>query len=324
MPTEANVNGALDMGVSPDAGGRDFHSIIDGALDGSIKALVVAGDNPMLLTPNRPRVEQALAKLDCLIVIDQVPSETAQRAHVALAAAPAYSTSGTSTNADRRVQRLRPAMSVPGDARPGWQIIAELAAKLASGGEAKFDYATPDEVTNEIAEKLPLYASFRADRLVDWSHGRAVDRDNAGPVAFQAVEQRAAVPVDGQLTLLTGRTLYTSLEGAAIRSPDADKLHREEGVFLNQYDARDRQLQEGDVVVLRRESAEVTTAVRLTNAIPRGMAFVPLYYDGGIVNTLLPSENGSMALPRVTIAKQGSPGNEQAAASNPAPAAGPA
>jgi len=109
---------------------------------------------------------------------------------------------------------------------------------------------------------------------------------------------------NGDVALLTGRTLFTSLEGAAIHSPEADKLHREEAVFVNQYDANELGIAAGEEVVLRNGSAELAIRAALSNAIPRGAVFVPAYYDGGAVTALLPSENGATAVPRVTLAKK--------------------
>ena len=294
------------MGVSPADGGFDFNGVVQGALNGTIKALVVAGDNPLLLAPGRARIEEALGKLDFLLVIDQLLTETAERAHVVLADAPSYAKTGTFTSADRRVQRVRAAMSVPGDARPAWSTLTSLARLVAAklNVDAPFQYESADDVTNDIAQSVPRYGRFRGAGLVDWSHARAVDEALPEKIALQSVAATPYVAPNGEVTLLTGRTLYTSLEVAAIRSPEADKLHREEGVFVNQYEALDRQIADGEQVVLRSGATELLLKVHLTNAVPRGAVFVPLYYDGGIINTLMPAENGTAALPRVTLEKK--------------------
>ena len=79
---------------------------------------------------------------------------------------------------------------------------------------------------------------------------------------------------------------------------------------MNQYEALDRQIADGEEIILRNGAAELSLKLTLNNAVPRGAVFVPLYYQGGVVNTVMPSENGSTALPRVTIAKKGTPRNE--------------
>jgi len=323
LPTDANVNGARDMGAAPDVGpgrkpvenaGLDFNGIIDGALDGTIKALVVAGDNPLMLAPAKSRVAAALAKLDLLVVIDGLLTDTARQAHVVLADVPPYGKDGTFTNADHRVQRLRAVHAAPGDARPAWQSLAELAKRLASrlAVDAPFDYQEAADVTEEITRVVPGYDRFHFYGYLGWGKGRAVSDAPPDTIKLQQVNGPPAPPGgNGDVALLTGRTLYTSLEGAAIHSPDADKLHREEGVFVNQYDAAELGIAMGDQIVLKNGSAQLSLPAILTTAVPRGSIFIPQLYDGGAVASLLPPENGTLAVPRVTLSKPGASGTTQ-------------
>ena len=317
LPGEANVHGARDMGVTPDLGpgrkpvegevGLDFNGIIEGARAGEIKALVVMGDNPLMFAPARGIVQEALSKLDFLLVIDQLLTDTAQQAHVVLADAPTYSKDGTFTNADRRVQRLRAAQAVPGEARPAWQSLSELAKRLGErlGTKVSFPYQEATDVTDEIADKVRGYGRFRAYGFFGWGKERAVSDTLPEQVALQHV---AAIPEppspNGEVALLTGRTLYTSLEGAALRSPEADKLGREQGVLINQYDATELGIAMGDEVALQNGTSELGLKAILTTTVPRGAVFVSSCYDGGAVGALLPQENGSTAVPRVRLSKK--------------------
>ena len=315
LPTEANVNGARDMGVGPSIGpgrapvtgeaGADFNGIIDRARKGEIKALVILEDDPILFAAGRGHVQEALAKLDLLVVIDQLLTQTAEQAHVVLADVPAYGKDGTVTSADRRVQRLRAAHAAPGDARAAWQSLTELAKRVKSrlGGDARFDYTEAGDVTDEIAARVPGYERFRAFGFFGWGKARAVGDEQPAQIRLQAVATPEAQPKNGTVALLVGRTLYTSLEGAALRSPEADKLHREEGVLINQYDASELGIAQGDEVTLKNGSADLRLTATLTVSVPRGAVFVPSLYDGGAVAALLPQENGSTAVPRVTLVK---------------------
>jgi anaerobic selenocysteine-containing dehydrogenase len=89
------------------------------------------------------------------------------------------------------------------------------------------------------------------------------------------------------LLLTTARTLYTSLEGASIRSPEADKLHREEFIELNPGDAAARGIGQNRPVVVSNGNEELTLSAALTDAVAAGSAFLPLYYDGGVVRRLI-------------------------------------
>ncbi len=307
LPTEANVNGALDMGVSPDGDGKDVNGILEAALGGEVKALVVAGDNPIMHLPGRARVQEALAKLDILVVVDQLLGETAQQAHVVIADAPTYGKDGTFANADRRVQRLRAAQAHPGDAKPAWETLSALGTRLAAslGNAVAFAYEEAADVTEEITRTVPGYEKFQFHGYFGWGKGRAVDESAAGQIALQPVAVDAPAPNgEGEVALLTGRTLYTSLEGATLRLADADKLHREDGVLVNQLDAVALGISAGDNVVLQDGAAELSLKATLTADVPQGAVFVSSYYDGGAVGALLPAENGSTAVPRVKLVKQ--------------------
>ena len=90
---------------------------------------------------------------------------------------------------------------------------------------------------------------------------------------------------DGYL-LTTGRGLYTSYEGAAVHSPEADRLHREEFVEVNPADAKELGVSDGAEVTLKANGSELTLRARVTAAVPPRMLYVPMYFDGGAVTAL--------------------------------------
>ncbi len=331
LPAEANVNGARDMGVAPDllpglrpiedASGRDacrqawgadvpseagldFWGMMEAARQGQLKALVVAGDNPFLWAPGRQALTEAMGGLEFLMVVDSLMTETAERADVVLADLPTYGKDGTCTSADRRVLRLKAALAPLGDEQPAWLSLRELARRLTGklSVAAKLEEESPAAVMEEIASLAPAYAQARHDRLAS-GKTRALPLEGPRRVALQDVGAAAGqAPAEGRLTLVTGRSLFTSLEGAAIRSPEADKLHREESAQINPADAAALNVGEGEEVVLINGSAEVAIAVSLTDAVPPGAVYVPLYCGGGAVNSLFPPDDGQTLLPQVRVA----------------------
>jgi predicted molibdopterin-dependent oxidoreductase YjgC len=299
LPTEANVNGALDMGVDPDRApggapaseaGLDFDRMIDAAIAGSLQAMVVVGDNPLMLAPGTARVREALEKLDLLVVIDSLLTETAKLAHSVLADVPIYAKTGTFANAERRVNRLHAAMNALGDARPALLALTDLANAIAGADTWPYDH--PDDVTDEIAATVPGYEPFTS-RFDRWGKARATRLVGAQPAAPSSRSATAitfpAAP-DGHLLLTTNRTLYTSLEGAALHSPHADKLHREEFVELHPADAAALRLDDGAEVTLVTEHGQLAIRCKLSDRTPEGVAFVPYYYDAGVVCALLPPD----------------------------------
>jgi anaerobic selenocysteine-containing dehydrogenase len=123
--------------------------------------------------------------------------------------------------------------------------------------------------------------------------GQAYIRDAVTATRFQAVSLPApAGPAEGEFALIVNRTLFHSLEGAAIHSPEADKLHREEFVEIHPTDADRLQLKSGDEVSLANGSASVSIRAFVTENVQPGTLLVPLLYDGGAVTALFPSGGG--------------------------------
>jgi predicted molibdopterin-dependent oxidoreductase YjgC len=339
LPAEANVHGARDMGMAPDLlpglrpledaaardafrqiwsaevppeAGLDFWGMMEAAGQGRLKALVVVGDNPLLWAPGRQALREALEGLDFLLVIDGLMTETAERAHVLLADVPTYGKDGTYTSADRRVLRLKAALAPLGEAWPAWLSLRELGRRLAGklSVTVSLEAEGPEALMQEIASLVPAYAGARYDRLRS-GRTRALPPAGRPPVgaeaparvAFQEVGALAGeAPAEGLLTLVTGRSLYTSLEGAALRSPEADKLHREESVEINPADAAALGVRQGEEVVLVSGGAELAIAASVTEAVPPGVLYVPLYYGGAAVTALFPPDDGRPLLPKVRVA----------------------
>ena len=88
-------------------------------------------------------------------------TETAALADVVLPAAAFAEQQGTYTNTERRVQLSYPAVESPGEAYPGWAIIAELAGWLG----LEWDYDYPGDIFTEMAALTPQYAGISYDRL---------------------------------------------------------------------------------------------------------------------------------------------------------------
>jgi predicted molibdopterin-dependent oxidoreductase YjgC len=277
--------------------------MIEAARQGRLKALVVVGDNFFLWAPGRQVVREALEGLDFLLVIDGLMTETAERAHVLLADVPTYGKDGTYTSADRRVLRLKAALAPLGEAQPAWLSLRELGRRLAEklSVSVKLEAEGPEALMREVASLVPAYAGARYDRLQS-GRTRALPPEAPARVAFQEVSAAGEAAAEGLLTLVTGRSLYTSLEGAALRSPEADKLHREESVEINPADAAALNVRQGEEVVLVNGGAELAIAASVTEAVPPGVVYVPFYYAGGAVTALFPPDDGRPLLPQVRVA----------------------
>jgi len=118
---------------------------------GRIKALWVMATNPAVSLPRAGMVRAALGKLDLLVVSETVRSNDTVEAgaQVLLPAAAWGEKDGTVTNSERRITRQRSFMPPPGDARPDWWIVAEVARRMGFG--TAFAYRSAADVFREHA-----------------------------------------------------------------------------------------------------------------------------------------------------------------------------
>ena len=117
--------------------------------DGRVKALWIIHTNPAVTLPDADAVRAAIAGCDFVAVSDVTgATDTARLAHVLLPAAAWAEKSGTVTNSDRTISRQRSAMTAPGDARPDWWQLAQVAQRMRYAG---FEWNTPAAIFREHA-----------------------------------------------------------------------------------------------------------------------------------------------------------------------------
>src|SRR3954470_3518768 len=118
---------------------------------GQIKALWVIGTNPAVSLPDADAARAALKKLDLFVISENVRSNDTLNAgaHVLLPAQAWGEKSGTVTNSERRVSRQRAFLDAPGEARPDWWMLSEVARRLGFG--AAFDFNSAADVFREHA-----------------------------------------------------------------------------------------------------------------------------------------------------------------------------
>src|SRR5688500_6913980 len=135
--------------------------IMNAAKKGEIRGMYVMGENPAMSDPDVDHAREALAALDHLVVQDIFLTETAYLADVVLAATAWPEKIGTVTNTDRMVQLGRKAIDPPGDARPDFWILNELARRV--GVDWYYDH--PRDVFNEMRTCMDSIAGITWDRL---------------------------------------------------------------------------------------------------------------------------------------------------------------
>jgi len=268
----------------------------EGCLEGSIRAMYVVGENPLLAEPDLHHVEKAFRQLDCLVVQDLFLNETGDLAHVFLPAAAFAEKDGTFTNSERRVQRVRRAIDPPGQARADWWITCELAKRIGrrlGRPVSGFDFTHPSEIFDEMARLWPAIGGLSYARLesggIQWPcptadhpgtrflYGEAFPTGKARFVAVSQGDAAAELPdPDYPFVLNTGRLLYHWHGGTLTRRVQgllelAPRLQ----IAVNPADARQLGFGDGGPVRVVSRRGEMTGYAHVTEAVRPGALFVP-------------------------------------------------
>jgi assimilatory nitrate reductase catalytic subunit len=188
-----------------------------GAIErGEIKIVWIMATNPAVSLPDADRFRAALERCELVIVSDCVRhTDTTACAHVLLPAAAWGEKSGTVTNSERRISRQRAFLDPPGEAKPDWWIVTQVAKRLGFGAE--FPYASAADVFREHA-RLSGFENNGA-RVFDVS-GMAdisdADYDDLAPIQWPVTranpEGLARVYVDNRFSHPSGKARMIPIE----------------------------------------------------------------------------------------------------------------
>ncbi|MGF2735764.1 molybdopterin-dependent oxidoreductase [Marinobacter sp. DUT-1] len=134
----------------PEQPGLKAVDLFDAVHQGEIRVLWIMGTNPAVSLPQSDRIREALARCPTVIVSDCVAdTDTTAFADILLPAAGWGEKDGTVTNSERRISRQRKFLPLPGDVRPDWWIMSEVAGALGYG--PAFRYEGPMDIFREHA-----------------------------------------------------------------------------------------------------------------------------------------------------------------------------
>ena len=115
----------------PDKPGKTAVEMFQAAADGDIKALWIACTNPAQSMPDQATVRRALQRAELVIVQEAFATPSScDYADLLLPATTWGEKTGTVTNSERRISRVRPAVTAPGETRHDWSIAVEFAHRL--------------------------------------------------------------------------------------------------------------------------------------------------------------------------------------------------
>jgi len=317
-----NVQGGGDMGALPDklpgfqsvaddVARRKFEAMYGTALNptpglhltlmfeamerGEMTAAYIVGENPADSEADIVHARELLEGLDCLVVQDIFMTRTAQMADVVFPASVAWAEhDGTVTSSERRVQRVRAAVTPPGEARHDIDIMIALAERLG----VDLGVREPEALWDELRSLSPLHAGMSYERLdaggLQWPcpsldhpgspflHGWLWEDDLGGrePAPFSVVEHEGPkehVTADFPLRLTTGRSLdsfNTGVQSGGFTSP----IRYGDALDVNPADARSLSIEDGERVTVSSPRGSVEMAVRIQPDIPVGLTFTTYHF----------------------------------------------
>ena len=267
--------------------------------------LYIVGTDPMMCVPDVNSLKKALEKTRFLVVQDIYLTEIAKLAHVVLPAATWVERGGTHTYVDRRVQKLDKVVDPPGEAKPDWQIISQLAEKMGFGD--KFGFSSAEEIFEEIRNCVPQYKGISYQRLkqnVGGIHWPCPAEDHPGTPTmflqkfntpdglghFQVVEFRppAELPDDEYpYVLTTGRSIFHYHTGSMTRrTPKLNDEVLSGFVEVNPEDATKEGIEDLDMVTLETRRGSIEAQARVTDDVPSGLLFIPFHFADACANVL--------------------------------------
>jgi len=281
-------------GVSlPSKPGLTLTEIFEGAIKGTVKALYLVGENPVISDPDAHHVEKAIGALDFLVVQDLFLTETAMLADVVLPATSFAEKDGTFTNTERRVQRVRRAIEPLG--RPDWLIACQLAKAMGAKG---FDFPDPSAIMAEAASLVGSYGGISYDRLegpagLQWP---CPSKDHPGTPILHTVKFNTPngkgkfVPLkyipskelpddEYPLLLTTGRGIFHFHTGTMTRKvAGLNALHGKELLEINPEDAGKLGIADGEAVQVSSRRGKVTATASVTERSPPGVVFMTFHF----------------------------------------------
>jgi len=320
-----NVQGSCDMGSFPhefsgyrhvsddtvrilfeDTWGREMRAdpglripnMFDAAVAGTFRGLFVQGEDVAQSDPNVHHVTAALTALDTLVVQDLFLNETAKFAHVFLPGTSFLEKDGTFTNAERRINRVRPVME-PKTGKQEWQGACELSE--AMGYSMHYDDAS--QIMDEIAAVTPTFAGVSFAHLdeagsLQWPCNDAAPEGTPVMHVDSFVRGKGHfvdtpyVPTDDKtnrkfpLILTTGRILSQYNVGAQTRRTANVEWHPEDTLELHEADAAERGVSDGDWVAITSRVGETHMRAHITARVPQGVVYTTFHYPESGANVV--------------------------------------
>lgn len=331
-----NVQGAADMGCQPHQGAgyldltnpenhrryEDFYQaklslqagykipqMYDAALAGKLKALWVMGEDFVQTEPNTQHVIESLKALDLLVVQEIFMTDTARMAHVVLPASSFLEKSGTFTNGERRIQRVKKVVEPLSGTKPDGQIIVDIMNKM---GYAQPDYDAA-ELLKEIAQIVPFFAGVKWNELGDngkqWPvltdgsdteilhiDGFKMGKGKFKVASFRESEEILDHGAEFPYILTTNRELEHYNCGTMTRRTANAVILPDDVLMIHPSDAANKGIADGDWVCISSARGKIDIKARITDEVRQGILSSTFHFPDVKMNDLTSDVSDSEAL----------------------------
>jgi formate dehydrogenase major subunit len=270
--------------------GLRIPNMFDAAIDGTFRGIYIQGEDLAQSDPNTQHVLRALGAMDLVVVQDLFLNETSKLAHVFLPGTSFLEKDGTFTNAERRINRVRPVMQ-PKTGKHEWQIVCEVAQ--AMGYPMTYDH--PSQIMDEIAMTTPTFAGVSFARLdeigsVQWPcnenapqgtpimhvDGFVRGKGHLIPTPYVPTNERSTRRYP--LILTTGRILSQYNVGAQTRRTANTMWHPEDVLEIHAHDAEVRGIEDDDLVTVASRVGETTLRAVISDRMPVGVVYTTFHH----------------------------------------------
>jgi formate dehydrogenase major subunit len=322
-----NVQGAADMGAQPHQGAgylditqatvrqqyEDFYKVdhlpehigykipemFDAAIAGDLKAMWIIGEDVVQTDPNTKKVIKALSSLDMLIVQELFMTETALLADVVLPGASFLEKSGTFTNGERRVQRVKKVVEPIKGSKADGQIIVDVMQRM---GYDQKDYA-PDTMLEEISQIVPFFKGITWEELGDNGKQWPVPEDGSsteiihidefkqgkGQFSYFDWKESAEIEEHGEeypYIITTNRELEHYNCGAMTRRTGNNEILGEDVLLINATDASENGIKDGDMVCVTSARGKVDIKACVSDEVKPGVMSTTFHFPEIMVNLI--------------------------------------
>ena len=278
--------------------GLRIPNMFDSAISGEFKGLYIQGEDIAQSDPNISHVHAALRAMELVIVQDLFLNETSKFAHVFLPGTSFLEKDGTFTNAERRINRVRPVMPSK-TGKSEWEVTCDLARALGY----EMGYENGAAIMDEIAATTPTFSGVSFAKLdelgsIQWPCNEAnpegtpvmhVDHFVRGEGRFM---ETPYVPTEEKasrkfpLLLTTGRILSQYNVGAQTRRTANNIWHSEDILDIHESDAQLRGIADGSWVRLSSRVGETVLKARITDEVPAGVVYTTFHFPESGANVI--------------------------------------